>query len=40
MSGTILRETKELASDAWDLAVEARVIAVRAEAKADQAQKK
>ena len=39
MSATILRKTKELASDAWDLAVEARAIAVRAEGKADQAQK-
>lgn len=39
MSGVILRQTKELANDAWTLAVEARAIAVRAESKADQAQK-
>ena len=39
MSGVKLNETMELASDAWDLAVEARAIAVRAEGKADQAQK-
>lgn len=39
MSGTTLKKTKELASDAWTLAVEARAIAVRAEGKADLAQK-
>ena len=39
MSGVQLRQTKELANDAWTLAVEARAIAVRAESKADQAQK-
>jgi hypothetical protein len=39
MSATTLRQTRELANDAWTLAVEARAIAVRAEDKADQAQK-
>ncbi|MCK4838669.1 MAG: hypothetical protein KAS94_07670 [Desulfobulbaceae bacterium] len=39
MSGVMLRDTKELANDAWTLAVEARAIAVRAESKADQAPK-
>ena len=34
--GHVAREAKELASDAWTLAVEARAIAVRAEEKADQ----
>ncbi len=39
MSGLKLRQTTELANDAWTLAVEARAIAVRAESKADQASK-
>ena len=39
MSGVMLRDTKELANDAWTLAVEARAIAVRAEDKANLAQK-
>jgi hypothetical protein len=35
--GNTAREAKELASDAWTLAVEARAIAVRAEQKAEKA---
>lgn len=34
-----IKDAKLIASDAWTLAVEARSIAVRAEAKAEQAQK-
>jgi hypothetical protein len=35
----MINEGKSLASDAWDIAVEARAIAVRAEQKAEQAKK-
>lgn len=35
----ILIEAKQLASDAWDIAVEARTIALRAEEKADRLQR-